>query len=64
MLAPTVFKLFLEGIIFDALDRPEKGATCNGVEISNLHFAGDIDLKSMNRIGVSEEKSKVIVTGW
>ena len=43
LLSPTLFNIFLERIITDALDDHEGTISIKGSTITNLRFAGDID---------------------
>ena len=48
ILSPTLFNLFLERILNDALENFEGGIKCGGLTINNLRFADDIDLIGSN----------------
>ena len=49
LLSPTLFNIFLERIVTDALDDHEGTVGIGGRTITNLRFAGDID-------GLAEEE--------
>ena len=45
MLSPTLFKIYLEHVMHEALEGMEYiGASINGNIVNNLHFADNIDL--------------------
>ena len=52
MLSPTLFSIFLERIMTDALQGHEGTVTIGGRTIINLSFAGDID-------GLAREEEEV-----
>ena len=43
LLSPTIFNIFLERIIFDALEEHDGKVSIGGRNITNLRFADDID---------------------
>lgn len=44
ILSPSIFNLFLERIMIDALEDFDGGVKCGGITINNLRFADNIDL--------------------
>ena len=50
VLSPTLFNLFLERIMTDALEDFDGGISCGGRKISNLRFADDIDLIAKSKL--------------
>ena len=52
ILSPTLFNLFLERIMVEAIEElDDTGVSCGGLKVTNLRFADDIDL-----IGKNEEE--------
>ena len=43
LLSPTLFNIFLEQIVSDALEEPAGKVSIGGKNITNLRFADDID---------------------
>ena len=43
LISPTLFNIFLERIMADALKEHEEKVTTGGINITNLGFADDID---------------------
>ena len=56
LLSPTLFNIFLERIMTDALENFEGSVSIGGRKISNLRFADDID-----GLAGSEEKLKSLI---
>ena len=56
LLSPTLFKIFLERIMTDALEDHEGTVSIGGGTITNLHFADDVD----GSAGEEEELAKII----
>ena len=54
LLSPTLFNLFLERIMTDALEDYEGGVRCAGRRIVDLRFADDIDLMEESENGIQE----------
>jgi len=54
LLSPTLFNLFLERIMTDALDEYSGGVSCAGRKIVDLRFADDIDLVEESASGIQE----------
>ena len=53
-LSPTLFNLFLERILSNALDEFDVGVSCAGRRIVELRFADDIDLMEGSEDGLQE----------
>ena len=51
LLSPTLFNIFLERIMTDALEDHEGTVSIGGRTITNLHFADDIDGRRGKRTG-------------
>ena len=56
LLSPTLFNVFLERVITDALENHEGTLSMGGRTITNLHFADDID-----GLAGEEELAKLVV---
>ena len=56
MLSPTLFNIFLERIMTDALENHEDTVSVGGRTITNLHFADDID----GLVGEEEELANLV----
>ena len=59
LLSPTLFNLFLERILSDALDEFDGGVSCAGRRIVELRFADDIDLMEGSEDGLQEVTRRV-----
>ena len=59
LLSPTLFNLFLERILSDALDEFDGGISCAGRRIVELRFADDIDLMEGSEDGLQEVTRRV-----
>eukprot|EP00794_Sanderia_malayensis_P016388 gene16388-biopygen12078 len=55
ILSPTLFNLFLERIMIEAMeDLDDFGISCGGIKITNLRFADDIDLVGKDESEIQE----------
>eukprot|EP00794_Sanderia_malayensis_P019589 gene19589-biopygen14545 len=55
ILSPTLFNLFLERIMIEAMeDLDDFGISCGGIRITNLRFADDIDLVGKDESEIQE----------
>ena len=59
LLSPTLFNLFLERIMMDAMDGFDGGVSCAGRKIAELRFADDIDLMEASEEGIQELTRRV-----
>ena len=59
LLSPTLFNLFLERILSDALDEFDGGVSRAGRRIVELRFADDIDLMEGSEDGLQEVTRRV-----
>lgn len=54
LLSPTLFNLFLERIMTDALENYQGGVKCAGRRVTDLRYADDIDLMAESEEGIQE----------
>ena len=61
ILSPTLFNLFLERIMTEAIEDldAEAGISCGGVRVTNLRFADDIDLVGKSQRELQELTSRL-----
>ena len=62
MLSPTLFNIFLEQSMMDALNSLSSGMKIKGQVITNLHFADDIDLICSNEEDIRRPTSILDIT--
>ena len=61
ILSPTLFNLFLERLMTEAIEDfdAEAGISCGGVRVTNLRFADDIDLVGKSQRELQELTSRL-----